>query len=69
MHFSRFAGQNSGNWPNLGQKIKKFVFISHMSMLYTILKQILYRFLFLSLKIEDMSPLEGIAYGKILDLP
>ena len=28
------------------------------------LKEILYR-----LKIEDMSPLEGIAYGQILDLP
>ena len=37
-------------------------------MLYTILKEILYRFLFLSLKIEDMSPLESIPYGKILDL-
>ena len=61
--------QNLGKWPNLGQKIKKFEFISHMGMLYTILKEILYRFLFLSLKIEDMSLLEGIAYGKILDLP
>ena len=69
MHFSQFTGQNSGKWPNLGQKIKKFEFISHTGMLYTILKEILYRFLFLSLKIEDMSPLEGIAYGKILDLP
>ena len=39
-----------------------------MSMLYTILKELLYRFLFLSLKMEDMSPLEGIAYDKILDL-
>ena len=38
-------------------------------MLYTILEDILYRFLFFSLKIEDMSPVEGIAYGKILDLP
>ena len=28
--------------------------------------KILYRFLLLSLKIEDMSPLEGIAYGKKL---
>ena len=37
-------------------------------MLYTILKEILYRFLFLSLKIEDMSPLESIPYSKILDL-
>ena len=47
---------------------QKFEFISHMGMLYTILKEILYRFLFLSLKIEDMSPLESIPYGKILDL-
>ena len=39
-----------------------------MSMLYTILKELLYRFLFLSLKMKDMSPLEGIAYDKILDL-
>ena len=52
----------------MGQKIEKFEFISHMGMLYTILKEILYRFLFLSLKIEDMSPLESIPYGKILDL-
>ena len=37
-------------------------------MLYTILMEILDRFFFLSLKKEDMSPLEGIAYGKILDL-
>ena len=40
-----------------------------MGMLYTILKEIVYKLLFISLKIEDMSPLEGIAYGKILDFP
>ena len=68
MHFSWFAWQNSGKWPNLGQKIKKNEFISHMGMLYTILKEILYRFFFPSLKIEDR-PLEGKAYCKILDLP
>ena len=39
-----------------------------MGMLYTILMEILDRFFFLSLKIEHVSPLEGIAYGKILDL-
>ena len=39
-----------------------------MGMLYSILKEILHRCLFLSLKLEDMSPLEGIAYDKILDL-
>ena len=39
-----------------------------MGMLYTILKEILYRFFFPSLKIEDR-PLEGKAYCKILDLP
>ena len=50
------------------KKINKFEFISHMGMLYIILMEILDRFFFLSLKIEDMSLLEGIAYGKILDL-
>ena len=38
-------------------------------MLYTVLKETVYKFLFLFLKIEDISPLEGIAYGKILDFP
>ena len=38
----------------MGQKIKKPEFISHMGKLYTILQEILYRFLFISLKIQDI---------------
>ena len=45
-----------GEMTKFGSKIKKFEFISHMGMLYTILKEILYRFLFLSLKMEDYEP-------------
>ena len=58
-----------GKMTKFGSKNKKKKeFISHMGMLYTILKEILYRFFFPSLKIEDW-PLEGKAYCKILDLP
>ena len=66
--FDGFMGRIWENGQIWDKKLKNLNLLV-LRVLYTILKEILYRFLFISLNIEDMSPLEGTVYSKILDLP